>query len=113
MPDDPFENMLSYFYCSKHLKQYYSICWELAPVLKMFVWGENDFVAIPKYCSEMAYEFIYGGLKVDQSEFLKPMKGEKTISLAWETIERIFGSVSVFQSEISFLKSHSRSIEML
>jgi hypothetical protein len=57
----------------------------------MFVWGENDFVAIPKYCAEMAYEFLHGDLKVTDNEFLWETQGENMLRINDEVIKRVYG----------------------
>jgi len=71
--------MLSYIYCWKHLKQYYEVSRGLGPALKLFVWGQNDFVAVPELCSDMAYEYLYGDLWVKSKDFMKALPNENIL----------------------------------
>ena len=80
VPEDPWINMLSYIYCWKHNIQYYTIARKLPPILKMHCWGQEDFVAIPEYDSEFAYEYNHGMYKREENEFYQVFNnGEESL----------------------------------
>ena len=102
VPDDPKEHMLSYIYSRKHMMQYYPIADKLPPILKMFCWGEWDFVANPDYDSEMAFEYCHGRLKFSEDDF-KKIHNSKDIPIKLSELQKklIFGSTENFASRLS------------
>ena len=64
LPADPYENMVSFCYTRTYYRTSFEVGFRLPNLLKMFTWGEDDFVSDPDRAYEGIYRYAKGDLQV-------------------------------------------------